>query len=228
MLQKLCVLAVLGAVAVSPALSETAHKDGAYTPFQDPGVPPTGSEMMADWEYNTGGMIDFVPDLGGSSDGWGEWFITTAYNDAGQDLKLAEFGFPCAGPPTGPYGWVVWYDMGGYVPPPGPADTAEDYGPFTPVDPNPETFPPTVYTYVDVSGENMVVADGTFFCFGYDNTGMGGQTSYNGVQTWAWYSGYWDPDEYWGRTAVLQVKANYIMPNATTETTWGAVKALFR
>jgi hypothetical protein len=77
-----------------------------------------------------------------------------------------------------------------------------------------------------VSAAGIVIPDGTYFCFGYDNTGTGGQTTFNGVDTWAWYNAYWDPDQDWGRTAILQVKANYF-GTPVSETTWGAIKSLF-
>jgi hypothetical protein len=185
------------------------------------------SEVRADWEYNTGGIIDFVPTTGGSHDGWGEWFVTSVQNNTGQALHLVEFGFPCCGPPTGIFGWVVWHNVGGPVPPPGPPESAERFGQFTPVDPGPGTFPPTVYTYIDVCPEDIVIAPGEWFCFGYDNTDTGGQTDFNGVDTWAWYTGIWDPDQGWGRTAILQVKANY-GPSPTAETTWGSIKDMYR
>jgi hypothetical protein len=117
--------------------------------------------------------------------------------------------------------------MGGYFPPGGGPYTAQYWGSFTPEDPDPETWPPTTYTYVDISGAGIIVPAGTYFCFGYDNTGMGGQTAFNGVETWAWYGGFWDPDVGWGRTAVLQVKGNYY-GTPVDETTWGVVKALYR
>jgi hypothetical protein len=226
MLRKLLFLAAVLAVVVPPALAETASKDG--TPIEpNPGGTNDPSPVRADWVYNTGGSEDFVPDLGGSDTGWGEWFITTVQNDAGTCLHITEFGFPCCGPPTGFFGWILWYDVGGINPPTGPAESADEYGEFTPVCTDPDTWPPTVYTYVDVSGVGIVVPAGNYFCFGYDNTGMGGQTYYNGVQTWAWYGGMWDADEYWGRTAILQVKANF-GASATQETSWGGVKALFQ
>jgi hypothetical protein len=191
-----------------------------------PGPLSEPSSIRFDFGYNTGGPLDFVPDSGGSYDGWGEWFITTVYNGTGNDLILVELGFPCAGPATGTYGWVVWTNMGGYVSPGGDATSAEHYGSFVPLDPDPNTWPPTTYTYVDVSAEGIIIPDGTYFCFGYDNTGMGGQTGFNGVLTWAWYEAWWDPDESWGRTAILQVKANYF-GTPVAESTWGAIKSMF-
>ena len=226
MLAKLILAVAILALIVSPALAETsASKDG--TPVKLRLAPPSEpSGIRYDFAYNTGGALDFVPTTGGSSDGWGEWFITTVYNNTGQDLILVEFGFPCCGPPTETYGWIVWTGMGGYVPPGGNAYSAEYYGPFTPLDPDPTTFPPTTYTYVDVSLENVIIAADTYFCFGYDNTGTGGQITFNGVDTWAWWEGGWDPDQSWGRTAILQVKANY-HGTPVNETTWGAIKSLF-
>ena len=178
-----------------------------------------------DFEYNSGGSIDIVPTTGGSNDGWGEWFITSVLNDTGYDLMLTEFGFPCCGPATGAYGWVVWTDVGGLVAPSGQASTADYYGEFTPDDPDPGTFPPTDYTYIDVSASSVISPDGNYFCFGYDNTGTGGQVSYNGVETWAWYGGVWDPDPAWSRTAVLQVMGDF--EGALDQTTWGSIKNAF-
>lgn len=226
MLKRFLFLAAVLALVASPALGFTASKDG--TPIDwNPGETNIPSQTRADFEYNTGGYINAVPTTGGSHDGWGEWFITVVLNDTGHDLCLIEFGFPCCGPPTEEYGWIVWEDVGGINPPPGDAYTADWHGPFTPVDPGPGTFPPTVYTYIDVSGEGIVIPNGAYLCFGYDNTDTGGQVEFNGVQTWAWYTGVWDPDINWGRTAVLQVFGNY-GPTATAADTWGDIKALYR
>jgi hypothetical protein len=213
------------ALVVATAFAGIASKTGSSQEFvkATPGGP---SMWRADFEYNTGGAIDFVPDMGGSFDGWAEWFVTAVYNATGQELKLVELGFPCAGPPTGTYGWLVWTGISGYVAPPGGASTATYYGAFTPVDPNPETLPPTTYTYVDISALNIVIPAATYFEIGYDNTGMGGMTSYNGVETWGWYGGVWDPDSSWGRTAILQVKANYAYSPVDSRS-WSSIKALF-
>ena len=80
---------------------------------------------------------------------------------------------------------------------------------------------------MDVSGRALLIEPGAYFCFGYDNTGMGGQTAFNGVDTWAWYGGMWDPDQSWGRTAILQVKANHFS-TPVAKSTWGAIKALYQ
>ncbi len=181
--------------------------------------------VMADWEYNTGGTIDFVPNLGGNSAGWGEWFITTVHNNTGNGIHLIEFGFPCCGDETETYGWVIWTGMGGLVAPSGDVTTCDfSGGPFSPVDPSPDTDPPTTYTYIDISSENIIIAAGDYFCFGYDNTGYGGQTNYNGVDTWSWYFSEWASDAEDVRTAILQVKGNYVSSLSTL--TWGGIKSL--
>lgn len=177
----------------------------------------------ADFEYNTGGAMGTVPTTGGSADGWGEWFIVPIMNDSGQELMLTELGFPCGGPATGDYGWVVWTDVGGLTPPAGAAATADFSGPFTPVNPDPETSPPVDYSYIDVTAENIVIADGAYFCVGYDNTGIGGQIDFNGTDTYAWYGGVWDGDQAWSRTAIIEVSADFVQ--ALDQHTWGAIKA---
>jgi len=223
-MKKLLVLAAVLAITASSALALTGSKDGSLVSL-NPGDANAPSGVRADFEFNTGGSIDFVPTTGGSFDGWGEYFITTIENNAGADLELAELGFPCCGPETAAYGWLVWVgDMGGMVPPMGDALTADFYGAFAPVDPAPDTFPPTVYTYLPMSG--ITIAAGHFFTVGYDVTGNGGQTDANGYETWAWYGGAWDADSGWGRTAIIQVKGN-TGGTATDSGTWGGIKAMF-
>lgn len=179
-----------------------------------------------DWEWNSGGTIDITPTLGGSDDGWGSYFITTVENDTGNDVMLTEFGFPRGGP--GIVEWVLWYDVGGINPPSGDYTTADESGDFDPVSDDPDEFPPTTYTYVDISDEELIVEDGWYLCFGYENPGMGGQISYNGTQTWSWYYGAWDPDQNWERTAILQVKGNYYPPVSVQPISLGKVKATFK
>ncbi len=180
--------------------------------------------MAEDFEYNTGGSMGTMPTAGGSNTGWGEWFITTVENDTGYDLALTQFGFPCCGDATDTLGWIVWTDVGGMVAPSGGPSSCDYNGAFVPADPD-STFPPDTYTYVDVSAENIVIPDGNFFCFGYDVTKIGGHIDYNGVETWAWYENAWDPDQGWGRTAVMEIYANYA--SALEGRTWGDIKSSF-
>jgi hypothetical protein len=225
MFKRLLFVTAVLAMTVAPAMGVTASKDGTpIEPNPGPGNVPTGTR--ADFEYNTGGPINVVPTLGGSATGWGTFFITVLYNDTGHDLCLQEFGFPCGGPPVS-WGWVVWTNLPNMNPPPGDGYSSNYNGGFTPADPNPGTFPPTTYTYIDVASESIVIGAGTYWAFGYENPGMGGQVDFNGVTTYAWYLGMWDPDPGWGRTAVLQVFANYGTTPAD-DTTWGEIKALFR
>lgn len=183
------------------------------------------SVSAADFEYSTTGTMGTVPTTGGSYDGWGEWFITAIENNSGNDLLLTQISIPCCGPTTGDYGWVVWSDVGGLNAPAGDAATADYYGAFSPVDPSPDTFPPTTYTDIDVSAAGAVIPAGNFFCVGYDNTGNGGQIDFNGVDTWAWYEGAWDGDQAWSRTAVIDVYADYV--NALQRNSWASIKTSF-
>lgn len=63
-----------------------------------------------------------------------------------------------------------------------------------------------------MTAANVVIPDGETFWFGYLNPGQAGQITFYGVETLGWYGGAWDPDSGWGRTTVLQVKANYTIP----------------
>jgi len=227
-MKAILVFLALAVLVTSPVLAFTASKDGS--PVQlNPGPPSTPSPVRSDFEYNTCGSMDCVPTTGGSATGWGEWFITTLQNNTGSDLWIKEFGFPCCGPQTSACGWIVWDNTGGnWAPNTGDGCTADFMGMFTPVDPNPTTFPPTTYTYIDVTAQNICIPAGNWWTFGYDVTGNGGQISYNGVMTYGWYGGTWDPDQPWGRTAVLQVKADFGCSTPIEKSLWGTIKSLFR
>lgn len=201
----LLVLVAMVAFAASPALIN----DAGY---------------KADYEFSTAGM-DAVPASGGSPGSWGEWFITAFENDSGEDVQLLVLGFPCCGPPTDATdGWLVWTDVGGLNAPAGDASTRDYGGGFTPVDSAPDTVPPTTYTYVDITSENIVIPAGNFFVIGYDNTGYGGLVPFTGHETWAWYGGVWDADSAWGITSVMQVTGVTSGGGAVEEVTWGQIK----
>ncbi len=224
-MKKLTIALVLCFIA-SSALGAIIDKDGADVQIKT-AIAQASESSRDDWVYNTGGVEGFVPTVQGSASGWGEWFITTVMNDTGEDLYLSELGFPCSGPATEPFGWLVWVGINGMNAPAGNAYTADFYGEFAPVEPNPEVDP-LVYTFIDISEEFIVVPNGAYFSFGYDNTGLGGQTDFNGVDTWAWYGEAWDPDVNWGRTAILQVKGNFEGPVATESVSLGEIRALYR
>lgn len=224
-MKKLLLVLALALLVAAPALADTASKDGSpVTPV--PANPGHGSGTREIFEYNTAGQIDFVPDLGGSSTGWAEYFVTPIENTTGVELVVTELSWPCSGPASPTYGWVVWTGTGGNTP--GAPTTAEFHGAMTPEDPDPTSFPPTTYTYVDVSASNVPFAADDIVFFGYDNTGMGGMTSYTGNDTYGWYGGIWDPDVNYGRTAVLQFKADVGGPIPTEDRSWGQVKALYQ
>lgn len=224
-MKKLLVLAAMLLIVASPVLAATASKDGTpVTP--NPATPGERSLVRSVFEYNTGGAIDFVPELGGSATGWSEWAIAFLGNDTGIELCLTELSWPSSGPPSGAYGWIVWTGTSGDLP--ANPESAEYFGPYTPVDPDPNTFPPTTYTYIDVSGDNVPFAIGDVICFGFDNTGMMGMTAYVGVDTWGWYLGAWDYDGAYGRTVVMQLKADPCGGTPVEEVSWGRVKSLYQ
>jgi hypothetical protein len=197
------VVAILAVTAV--ALAGVVGKSGQTLPDLPSAVDSQPSAVRADFEWSSGGAMNTVPTTGGSSTGWAEYFIVMTTNTLGQDIVLTELGFPCGGPSSS---WGVW--VGGAMPP--NYSSPQFSGSFTPVDPNPATMPPTTYTYVDVTAANVVIPAGSAFWFGYLNPGIAGQVNYNGVVTYGWYQGAWDPDDGWGRTTVMQVKGNIVIP----------------
>jgi len=216
------ILAILAIASMSFALDNTViGKNGETGTYVAPMDTPAGDQTRSDVEYNTTGAMDTPADLGGSADGWGTHFITAWVNMTGQDVTIAEFGWPCGGPVDAM--WMAWITDGAM---PGAPGTETFSGVFTPASPDPDTIPPAPYTYIDVAAAGIVVPDGMVLFFGYENPGIGGQTSANGVETYAWYDGGWDPDSGWGRTAVLQFHGSF-GGVAAESTSLSAVKALF-
>ena len=216
-------LTIIGILALMAsgvlAADGVCGKEGQTLPVQD--NPAQGnSGTRADVEWNTTGTIDGPATTGGSADGWGPYFITAWTNDTGQDVSIIEFGWPCGGP--GPVDWYVWISETL----PGPVGTETFNGQWTPASSDPDEFPPSTYSYIDVTAADIMIPTGATFYFGYENPGIGGQITANGVDTWAWYNGAWDPDASWGRTAVLQFKGTFGgVPVQTT--TLSQVRSLF-
>jgi hypothetical protein len=90
----------------------------------------------------------------------------------------------------------------------------------------PDTSPPTVYSVIDISGEGLVLPIGQSMCWGYENAGLCGQISYNGVETVGWYVNYWDSDAPYGRTGLQQFKGDYGII-ANEESSLSQVKSLY-
>jgi hypothetical protein len=194
----ICVVLLVGLMANAGVVG----KDGSTLPDRTNTNTNQRSPLQADWEWSTAGAIDTVPTFGGSSGGWGEYFIVQVTNNTGSDQQIVEFGFPCGG--TIASEWMVWLDSAMPA-----AFAGGDFsGAFTATDPDDQTLPPVNYTYIDSSGDGVVIPDGQTFWFGYQNPGLSGQVAYNNVDTYGWYSGAWDLDGPWGRTTVMQFKAN--------------------
>ncbi|MCK5115652.1 MAG: hypothetical protein KAR44_03570 [Candidatus Aegiribacteria sp.] len=184
----------------------------------------TFTVMAEDFEWSSGGAMGTVNTM--VTIPWNPWVITSVENNTGFDLILTTIAFPCCGGPSGSYGWLVWTDVGGLVAPSGDVTTCDYHGPYTPVDPGP-SMPPFIYTYVDVSSENIIIPAGNFFCFGYDVTQYCGQIPFNGVDSWSWWNNMWIPDQGWlEATALIEVYANFY--TALEQTTWGGIKTILQ
>ena len=166
------------------------------------------SVLAADVEYSTAGVMDTPATQGGDRDGWGEDFLTRWDNTTGHDVRLEEFGWPCGG--WWAQYWYVWISE---TLPEGPWGL-EYYGSFVATSADDTEYPPSVYTYIDVSEEGIVVPAGSSMYFGYANPGMAGQISFNGVETFSWLEGPWDMDGDYGRTTLMQFKGAFVASTA--------------
>ena len=173
--------------------------------------------LAADVEYSTTGAMDTPATMGGDRDGWGTDFITRWDNTTGQDVLIEEFGWPCGG--WWAQFWYVW------ITDTLPANpwTLDYHETFVAASEDDTEWPPSVYTYIDVSEEGMVVPAGGSMYFGYGNPGMGGQIGNNGVATWSWFDDSWDMDGDFNRTAVMQFKGSYQPASAVGEMPESAV-----
>jgi hypothetical protein len=169
----------------------------------------TCTALASDVEYSTAGAMDTPATLGGDRDGWGTEFVTRWDNDTGQDVVLEEFGWPCGG--WWAQFWYVWITD---TIPDDPY-TLEYYGTFVSESDDDTEWPPSTYTYVDVSEEGIVVPAGASMYFGYSNPGMAGQVAFNGVETFSWFEDAWDLDGDFGRTTILQFRGSFAVTAAT-------------
>jgi hypothetical protein len=217
-------LVILILIAVSSA-ADIVGKQGETAPARPPGNPGEGSSIRSDFEFNTFGAMNCPATMAGSAEGWGEWFITTLQNDSGHALRLRELAFPCTGPPSGNFGWLVWTNLDGPGPPrQGPA-SADFSGVFTPAL-NDSLSPPSLYTEVNLESAEIDIGEGAWFAIGYDVTHLGGQVVSGGPETWSWYGLTWDPDSQWGRAALIQVRADFEAV-ATERSSWSDLKRLY-
>ena len=136
-----------------------------------------------DVEYSTTGAMDLPATAGGDRDFWGSDFMTRWDNTTGADVMLKEFGWPCGG--WWSQFWYVWITD---TLPAGPFGL-EYYGSFVAASADETEYPPSTYTYIDVSAEAIVIPAGESMYFGYGNPGMGGHVAFNGTQTFSYLDG---------------------------------------
>ncbi len=164
--------------------------------------------LAADVEFNTAGAMDIPATQGGDFDGWGTHFLTRWENNTGEDVAVEEFGWPCGG--FWATFWYVWITDTL----PGPPGSQDFRGTFLAASTDDTEYPPSLYTYIDVSAEGIVIPANSTMYFAYGNPGMGGQITTNGVETWSYYEGVWESDTGYNRTAVMQFKGNFTAPSS--------------
>ena len=229
MLRKLVVALAVLAIAV-PAFAFVASKDGSMViiPNGSPVDQPLGDR--ADVEFNTGGAMFTPATTAGSASGWAYYTMHVYTNTAAQDIKLLDVGFPTnqlsTEPIAMPVEWNVDLNNNDVYSIVNPYTHAWDgVGTFTPTGVI-DTSPPTVYTVVDIAAENLVLPAGATMVWGYENAGLCGQISSNGVETIGWYVNLWDSDLPYGRTGLQQFSADYLT-TATEEASLSQVKSLY-
>ncbi len=229
MLRKLVVALAVLAIA-APAFAFVASKDGSVViiPNSSPVDQPLGDR--ADVEYNTGGAMFTPATTAGNASGWAYYTMNVYTNGAAQDIEFLELGFPTnensADPIVMPVEWNIDLNNNDVYSVADPYTHAWDgVGTFTPTGVI-DTSPPTVYSVVDVSAANLVLPAGASMVWGYENAGLCGQITFNGVETIGWYVSFWDSDEPYGRTGLQQFTADYLT-TATEEATLSQVKSLY-
>ncbi len=174
-------------------------------------VPPPLPEGARDIRFNTGGEMFTPATANGSASGWSYYILHEYVPTSSFWWNIETFGFPTnqysSDPIEMPVEWVADSWVGDIY----AIDNPYSYpwpwrGDFYPAG-DPDTSPPDTYTIVNVLGLGVYVAWDQTFVWGYENAGLCGQVSYNGVETIGWYVSYWDSDAPYGRTALMQFTA---------------------
>jgi len=196
-------------------------KNGQMMDLTPSETTPTPSLVRAMVEYNTAGALDTPATAAGDRDGWGTEFVTRWDNTTGEDITIVEFGWPCAG--WWANFWYVWITTQL------PADpyTLEYYGSFVAAIEDDTAYPPGLYTYIDMTAEEIIIPAGASMFFGYGNPGLAGQVYGTNAETFSWYEDAWETDNSYNRTTILQFKGE---PTAVSvhSKSFDSVKAIYR
>ncbi len=228
MLKKLFVAFAILAIA-APAFALVASKDGSVVTIPNGTAVDQPIGDRTDVMYNTGGAMNTPATTNGSASGWAYYTLHIWTNNTGEPQTLVELGFPTneysSDPIVMPVEWNVDLNQTSIYNVTNPYTWAWDgVGTFYPAGVI-DTSPPTVYSIIDISGEGLVLPAGQSMAWGYENAGLCGQISYNGVETIGWYVSYWDSDVGYGRTGLQQFKS--LGFTATEEATLSQVKSLY-
>lgn len=224
------VLLVGGASADSPIT-----KDGLERTSR-PGAEAVDApeNTRVDWipvTFNTGGTWFQTPDLTGSASGWASYFLHVYTHFPGPELWLTDFWYPTntysTDPVSMPVDWVVDIGNDDVL---SILDPYTHYwsliGSFTPEGAL-DTVPPDTYTHIELPDLTHRLASGESMVWGYENAGLAGMTEYGGETTYGWFYGVWEPDDFYGRTALMQFRGEYWQMVPVEGSSLSRVKSLY-
>jgi len=194
-----------------------------FTPYGGPVPAPSPSRADIELEYDGGVFVAY-----GTSPGWTDETAVVFEAPAGGPFTVVDVRYYVHGTSSRPvHFWPVTSLWG---PPSGTATVGPDFVPAYP------SFPPADFTTVDVTGMGMTMNTGDFAAPGLpiygDGDGIGLAYAYddgNPGHSWCIWGGAWTDDTYgYGYDDGIRLGLDYGGSTPTAETSWGAVKGMFR
>jgi hypothetical protein len=222
-----CAMGVIGRTAPANVVNRAE-----VTPVPPPDLLQSEATPFPNLYFNTGGAAFTPPTIGGSASGWAYYVVHEYHCSDDHNWYVFTFDFPTneysTDPIAIPVEWVADCNVGSIEAILSPYSHDWQWrGTFYPAG-APDTSPPDTYTRVWPLDSGAVIYFGPqhpTMVWGYENAGLCGMISYNGVETVGWYVNYWDSDAPYGRTALLQFIADYSTP--TESRSMSAIKSLY-
>jgi hypothetical protein len=195
-----------------------------FTPYQGSYPSTTPSRTPIELEYDGGVFYGY-----GMSPNWTDETAVIFMAPAGGPFAVTDVRYYATGTTVHQVHFYASPDIWG------PPTGSPTVGPnFTPVSAPP--WPPADWTTVDVTGMGMTVDTGDIVAPAWSllgtDAGIGLAYAYNDGNpghSWAMYGGMWTDDTYgYGTDDGIRLGLDTAGPTPTEETTWGAVKGMFR